>query len=604
MASASNSSLTSDRSTIKEPFAKPDITASAWVKSVILRVGLPAAIVALCVGASKSLPDQLPPSMIPCIAAIAALFALGWVAHWTYAQWREANEGNERRKPIVSICRAAGAMFLLYLFTLVCALGLPALAPADPKSATDTLAWGWEIFWQSGMPLAIVLMAAVRLVDYGCKRLIGRMDATEALWWIDAATRAVLIALHIVAVLGIVIAVCLNYPMMYLLSASGLYSTESIGYVALEGPWLDELIAALGQLAVAGAWTLVAIALVVNAAWRRLILWRDVRIEAEKQEIEARAERGESRGLMYKAWWGGMTQANEVPGVRTYLALRVFSIIAGFAWAALAIAIVAVGISLVNPTTGSGFSHIVPLVRAVFTASPALPIAAGLFIVVEALLAVEQRWNDATAQSHGCLHPIAKLFLYAGLAACIGLVLYAIAMAQMKYDALSAIALQAISGFTAPTIWTFVIQVTLQTAFYVIVAAVVLFVVIELLVGGDTGGASGAGGGYGGGGAAGGGSSSFGGGSKAKTVNDRYGRKLVELDDGGIFGQPTVRDRHGAKIGTVRESFDGSTHVCIGDDEYQVRDALFSDDKIISKDGEEVGRIRESGWGDDRFHKS
>lgn len=602
MASAPNDSLTNDRSTTKEPFAKPDITAGEWVKSVILRVGLPAAIVALCVGASKSLPDQLPPSMIPCIAAIAALFALGWLAHWIYAQWRKANEGNERSKPIVSICRAAGTMLLLYLLTLVCALGLPALAPTDPKSATDTLAWGWEIFWQSGMPLAIALMAAVRLINYGHNRLMARMEATEALWWIDAAARAVLTVLHFVAVLGIVIAVCLNYPMMHLLSVSGLYSTENIGYVTLEGPWLDELTAALGQLAAAGAWTLIAIALVVNAAWRRLVLWCDVRIEAEKQEIKARAERGESRGLMYKNWYGGMTQANEMPGVGTYLALRASNIVAGFAWAALAIAIVAVGISLVNPATGSGFSHIVPLMRAILTASPALPIAAGAFIVVEALLAVEQRWNDATAESHGCLHPIAKLVLYAGLAACIGLVLYAIAMAQMKYDALEAIALQATSGFAMPTIWTFVIQVTLQTAFYVIVAAVVLFVVIELLVGGDTGGAGG-GGGYGGG-AVGGGSSSFGGGSKTKTVNDRYGRKLVELDDGGIFSQPTVRDRHGAKIGTARESFDGSTHVRIGDDEYQVRDALFSDDKIVSKDGEEVGRIRESGWGDDRFHKS
>jgi hypothetical protein len=602
MASVPNNSLTSDRSTAKKPFAKPDITAGEWVKSVILRVGLPAAIVALCVGISNPQPDQLPPSMIPCVATIAALFALGWLAHWIYAQWRKANEGNERRKPIVSICRAAGTMLLLYLFTLVCALGLPALAPTDPKSATDTLAWGWEIFWQSGMPLAIALMAAVRLINYGYNRLMARMEATEALWWIDAAARAVLIVLHIIAVLGIVIAVCLNYPMMHLLSVSGLYSTENIGYVTLEGPWLDELRTALGQLAAAGAWTLIAIALVVNAAWRRLVLWRDVRIEAEKQEIKARAERGESRGLMYKNRYGGMSQANEMPGVGTYLALRASNIVAGFAWAALAIAIVAVGISLVNPATGSGLSHIAPLMHAILTASPALPIAAGAFIVVEALLAVEQRWNDATAESHGCLHPIAKLVLYAGLAACIGLVLSAIAMAQMKYDALEAIALQATSGFAVPTIWTFVIQVTLQTAFYVIVAAVVLFVVIELLVGGDTGGAGG-GGGYGGG-AVGGGSSSFGGGSKAKTVNDRYGRKLVELDDGGIFSQPTVRDRHGAKIGTARESFDGSTHVRIGDDEYQVRDALFSDDKIISKDGEEVGRIRESGWGDDRFHKS
>lgn len=605
MAPEINNGFASNRPIAKEPFRSPSIPASAWVKSIIIRVGIPAAIVALSVGISNSQPNQLPPAMIPYIAAIVALFALGWIAHWFYAQWRKANEGNERSKPIISICRAAGTMLLLYLFTLVCALGLPALAPTDPKSATDTLAWGWEIFWQSGMPLAIALMAAVRLIDYGYNRLMARMEATEALWWIDAAARAVLTVLHIVAVLGVVIAVCLNYPMMHLLSVSGLYSTENIGYVTLEGPWLDELRAALGQLVSAGAWTLIVIALVANAVWRRLILWRDVRVEAEKQEIKARAERGESRGLMYKAWWGGKEQANEVPSVGTYLALRASSIVAGFSWAALAIAIVAVGISLVNPTTGSGFSHIVPLMQAILTASPALPIAAGAFIVVEALLAVEQRWNDATAQSHGCLHPIAKLFLYAGLAACIGLVLYAIAMAQMKYDALGTIAQQAASGLAAPTIWTFVMQVALQTAFYVLVAGVVLFILIELIAGGGAGSTSGAGGGGGyGGGSVGAGSSSFGSSPKAQTVNDRYGRKLASVEDEGIFGTTTIRDRHGAKMGTARESFDGSTHVRIGDDEYQVRDALFSDDKIVSKDGEEVGRIRESGWGDDRFHKS
>ena len=65
-----------------------------------------------------------------------------------------------------------------------------------------------------------------------------------------------------------------------------------------------------------------------------------------------------------------------------------------------------------------------------------------------------------------------------------------------------------------------------------------------------------------------------------------------------------MRDRHGGKIGEVTTNWDGSTRVRVGNDEYRVRDAAFGSDKIVSKDGEDIGRVSESGWGDDRFREN
>lgn len=263
-------------------------------------------------------------------------------------------------------------------------------------------------------------------------------------------------------------------------------------------------------------------------------------------------------------------------------------------------------ISLVNPATGPGLRHTGPLLMSLSGGGFALPMAIVAFIVIQALLAVEERWNDATRGEHGCLNGLAKLVLYVGVAVCAGLVIYGIVMAQTRYNALGLLATQVTDGFAMPTLWTFLVQVIARTVYIIVAACIGLALLIfflSALLSGD-GGGGGGGGGYGGG-SGGGGSVSAGGGSgsKVQTVNDRYGRRLASIEDEGIFGT-TVRDRHGAKIGTVRTGLDGRKHVNVGNDEYQVRDSLFGNDKIVSKNGEDIGRIGESGWGDDRFRKN
>ena len=154
-----------------------------------------------------------------------------------------------------------------------------------------------------------------------------------------------------------------------------------------------------------------------------------------------------------------------------------------------------------------------------------------------------------------------------------------------------------------PNIWGYLVNLVI-TVVLVIVGICVALVVIVLIASGD-GGGGGAGAGAGGGG---GGGSSFGGGfsrdPQRQTITDRYGNKLLEVDDSGIFGPTKLRDRHGAAVGTVRDRFDGSTSVRMGDNEYRVRDAPLSSDKIVTKDGQEVGRIQTDHHGDDVFRSS
>ena len=298
-----------------------------------------------------------------------------------------------------------------------------------------------------------------------------------------------------------------------------------------------------------------------------------------------------------------------MPSLRTYLLRRVSVVVAGAGWVVLVFAVVAVFLSLVNPAMGPGLGLIGPLMVSVFGTDTALPMAVIAFTVIQALLAVEERWNDATRERHGCLNGLAKLVLYASEVGLAGLVIYGIVLAQGRYDALGLVMSQVTSGFTSPTLWTFLAQVVARTVFIVVVACLglaLLIFVLSALAGG--GGGSSGGGGYGGGSGGGGGGAFAGGGfggsgSKVQTVNDRYGRRLASVADEGIFGT-AVRDRHGGKIGEVTTNWDGSTRVRVGNDEYRVRDAAFGSDKIVSKDGEDIGRVSESGWGDDRFREN
>lgn len=587
----------------RKPLVHPHVSAGDWAKSLFLRAGVPLAFAALCLFLSSKDPAAFPLGIAQSILVVAGLFALWWVAHWRYALWRKANADDERSLPIAIAGRTASWLLLAFIYTLFGVFALPGAVEGAIASPGLFLEEGWGLFWRCGALPAIALMGAVRIASCLYRRWAATQEASEALWWIDAAARAVLVVLHIVGVVGIVVCASLHEPTLCLLSRSGLYG--SVVYPELDGSWLDEFASALGQLAAADVWLLVIVALAVNIVWRRFALWREVRFEIERNEIEERRQRGEGRGLTYKNLHGKKDQAREVPSVRTYLTRRIASVVSGFGWAALAIAALAAVLSLVNPATGSGLAHVVPLASSVVFASPALPAAAVAFVAIQALWAVEQWWWEATAQSHWFLNGLAKLVLYVGVAACALGVLYALGQALAVNHVFDAIVVQMSMGLLAPTVWTLVAQVAAQTAIYVLIVVAVI-VVAALLIAGWAGGDSGSGGGGGvGGGAGGSAGAGFGGGSSSKrqSVNDRYGRRLVSVEDEGIFGT-AVRDRHGVKIGTAHEGFDGNTHVRIGDDEYQVRDALFGNDRIVSKNGEDVGRISESGSGDDRFRST
>lgn len=592
-----------------QSFYHSSFTAGEWAKSILLRVGVPAALIAFLLYSSRYEMGSLAWLQKVGIVVSLACFAAWWLVHWYFAIWRKSNADNDRSAPIVTVCRAVLALALLFIACIVAVSvsGANLLSPTgDVGSPLAIIASAWGTFWESGMLPAVALFAAVRLASCFYKRWAAGFEATETLWWIDAAARACSIALHIIAVLGLVVAACKFSPLLLALAMSGLYGGDVVFYVALEGSWAAELAAALGQLAAADAWWVLAIALVVNTVWRRFCLWRDVSSEAEKQRLkQERTNAPASTGA-------GSEENAKVPALRTYLLRRVSVVVAVTGWVVLAFAVVAVFLSLVNPASGPGLGLIGPLMVSVFGVDTALPMAVIAFIVIQALLAVEERWNDATRARHGCLNGLAKLVLYASEVGLAGQVIYGIVLAQGRYDTLGLVMGQVTGGFANPTLWTFLAQVVARTVFIVVVACLglaLLIFVLSALAGGGGGSSGGSGGGGYGGGSGGGGGGAFAGGgfggsgSKVQTVNDRYGRRLASVADEGIFGT-AVRDRYGGKIGEVTTNWDGSTRVRVGNDEYRVRDAAFGSDKIVSKDGEDIGRVSESGWGDDRFREN
>ena len=207
------------------------------------------------------------------------------------------------------------------------------------------------------------------------------------------------------------------------------------------------------------------------------------------------------------------------------------------------------------------------------TSSPALPLCCraergGASL----LLAAESQWYQATELKHDFINWLTKVIVVLAVIASIGLAVYASVSGTGKYkhnrrggcpvpggadDAQYMDAHRANRGTHA----VFLIVMAC-------VALVVIVLAIAVLAGGGGGSTAGAGAGGGGGGYAGGGSS-FGSSSDSKrqSVNDRYGRKLVEVEDSVLFGT-SVKDRHGGKIGSATTNWDGSTRVTIGNDVY------------------------------------
>lgn len=500
------------------------------------------------------------------------------LACWCYAQFGSANEGNDRARPLKSV----GILALIITFCLMaCAFvaWIEYLRMTHLNIMTngnDVVPWSTymaqlvDSFVASGLPVTLTLFTCVRIASWAWRRWSEAFEASEALWWLDTGVRVLKFFAHLLAVLAV-------GASLALLCEAGLYPNIPLWF---NGSWWTGVASLVQQLAQTGMLWVLAAACVLRVAWRRFKLWNDVRTERERSLWRQQPDPKPDLAISTK----------------TAFLSAIASVVRTVCLTAIALAFIASALALVYPEGLPSVTLLATMASALTTG----PLAGALVACVALYLArlAKNRWAMSSGKTYGFLRGLATFVWALAAIATAGLALYGIVCAQQATGVFSTLGWQLQSGLENPNIWGFVIHLLIVVAIVIIV----LCIVVMLIPFGE-GGAGGGGGGYAAGG--GGGGSSFGSSSdpKRQSVNDRFGRKLVEVDDSGIFSPTTLRDRHGSKIGTARESWDGSTHVSIGDDEYRVREALFSSDKIVEKDGEEVGRIRESGRCDERFYK-
>lgn len=585
----------------KEPFNPPAITAGSVVGSIVVRLGIPLALAAALLMGTQTRSLEYGFFGV-CFAVTTAVAALGWLAHWFYAKWRIANQGNDDFKPVAWICRYALTLVALYAITLA-ALMFYLNADLNTTEGVGTFFISTlGMLWNSGLPISLALFVAVHIANLRYMRWSADMEANEALWWLDAGVRIVRALLYGAAVIAIVASAVLFAPISYFAGASGLFSGE-VTPTPLEGPWWKLAATMIAQLAGAGTLGVIILMMIVYTIWRRGSLWLKVQGDREIQRLED--ERLQALQV---------AQALDVPvpnfkpivrSMKTTVQERVFGLVVALILIVLGVALFATLFSLIQPNPALRVNMLFYLPWTLLTSSPALPLAAVLSGGASLLLAAESQWYQATELKHDFINWLTKVIVVLAVIASIGLAVYAVYRAQMNTNIIGVAVTQFQEALMTPNIWTLLAQTVVRTVFLIVIACIALVVIvlaIAVLAGGGGGSTAGAGAGGGGGGYAGGGSS-FGSSSDSKrqSVNDRYGRKLVEVEDSVLFGT-SVKDRHGGKIGSATTNWDGSTRVTIGNDVYRVRDAPFSSDKIVEKNGEEVGRIRDSGLGDDRFY--
>ncbi len=559
----------------REPLTLIPFTFKSLIIRAVFAVGIPAAIAAFFAW-------QAPwDGFVRDSNIFGAFISVGvWgLACWCYAQFGSANEGNDRARPLKSV----GILVLVITFCLMaCAFVawieyLRMTHLSIMTNGNDAAPWSTymaqlvDSFVASGLPVTLTLFTCVRIASWAWRRWSEAFEASEALWWLDAGVRVLKFFAHLFAVLAV-------GTSLALLCEAGLYSNIPLWF---NGPWWAGVASLAQQLAQTGMLWVLAAACVLRVAWRRFKLWNDVRTERERSLWKQQPDPKPDLAISAK----------------TAFSSAIASIVRIVCLTAIVLAFIASALALVYPEGLPSATLLATMASALTTG----PLAGALVACVALYLArlAKNRWAMSSGKTHGFLCGLATFGWVLAAIATAGLALYGIVCAQQATGVFSTLGWQLQSGLENPNIWGCVIHLVI----IVVIVIIVLYIVVMLIPFDGGVGAGGGGGGYAAGG--GGGGSGFGSSSdpKRQNVNDRYGRKLVEVDDSGIFSPTTLRDRHGAKIGTARESWDGSTHVSIGDDEYRVREALFSSDKIVEKDGEEVGRIRESGQGDERFYK-
>lgn len=598
----------SSDSQIKAPEPSGD-----WAKAIALRIIIPIAIAGvISFFSSAEMPHARLGIFVPMVALTVWL-----VLHWYLVQWKNANillvhqekyrqndwcfRRNEGRFPIVrAICRTH-ALLLLYAICVFIAY----IAIGEQTGGTQAfdpvmiLAGGWDLFVGTGLMQTDALFIAICIGYSFYAAWANGLEESEALWWLSAAVRIVRTFLYSFALMGALVALnMLNWTWTFVFQNDAVHSIAE----AIEGAgaWLPATATMAGQfLGVGAGWIVLAI-LVVNTLWKRLHTW----CKSEKEEI---------RSI-------GRTKKSDYPDFVPELLDKVGAVVRTIVVVILATLLFFKVFSLIN-IGDVQVDYFGAIWEALFESSIGLPAAFFLLITGTVLNCVT---GPHSGKKHGALKSLGRFISYVMMFAAAGFAIYAVSMAQTETLIFTDLpgAMAASVERATPSMWSTYITGLWRFAWVIFVAFAVIVIAgiyishdeanapgggqvynggVSGLAGGGVsfgGSSSGSGSSFGGSGSGGGSPwSSWGSSSNSNTqINDKYGRKVAEVDSSSLFGPTVVRDKHGAKVGTVRESsFGGPTRVSIGNNNYEVRDALFGGDKIVTQDGKEVGRIDSDG---------
>lgn len=590
---------------------------SDWAKAIAIRALVPIAIAGIISFFSISETDYVRFGVfVPAIAV-----AVWWVLHWYLKQWRDAqnsgmlfvkqwkNAHNVGVYPIVkAVCRVR---FLIMLYALCVVFAYIVISQqSDGAQAFDPfmiLSDAWNVFVSTGLMQTAVLFIGIGIAYSFYIYWAKGMEDTEALWWLDAVISIVRVFLCILAFIGLLSALSLLGWIWFAIFEDGSMSTLAAA-ADTANIWAPRVMLMVQHFVEVGAAQIVLVMLVVNTLWKRLHEW------CESESAKSNKEGGSKADDEHAE--------SSLSGVAPELIDKIGSVVRIIVLVILAVMLFFAVFSLVN----AGEERIDlfgALWGALFGSSIGLPVAAVLLIAGTALNCVVGFWHKATEKKHGALNSLGKFASYAMMLASAGFAVYALAMAEMQTGCFSNLpgTMTACVERASYSPWADYIAQLWKFAGVLAVATVIIVIAAVYLaydnahspdyVGGsyvyngdyNSGGTSS----FGGGSSSGAGSSFWGGGSSGSSfwggssnpntqVNDKYGRKIAEVDRSGIFSPTVVRDKHGAKMGTVHESsFGGRTKVSIGDDTYEVRDAFFGSDKVVMKDGKEVGRLDSDG---------
>lgn len=570
------------------PFTPPHIPVKDAVWAVVLRLGLPVALAcALTYGAPVG-------PLVATTHAIGFAAAVGvvWLAHWYYARWR-GGSGQDHPHAVTVLRTILCCVAMMLAAELVARCWFVAqywFVAWTFLSGTPELAAAWLAvrgmiiggFLSTGLPATMPLIPAARLLDRLYRNLSARWEPSEATWWVDSVAGVVRIALYVFAILS--------------LSASALmlYIRLTGGWTLwFEGSWTDGIAALVSQLSVSGMIGTLALWAVCAVVLDRLDL-----------AVETGRRRDEGRGVVW--YWGEC-------------ALHATRLLA-YAW--FVVASLCRLVYLMYPDAAVGAMLPVAVRSAVF--SPAVVGAAACAYATAYGWRAYRRWRDAPmlawVESKGrgdrpdprpmgirCAAWLARLAAIGAVAALLVVGLWQ-ALADGSLRSAMGLVWMAVGGAVArPNYWGMVV-IVVAAAVAVVLGLAVVLAVMSGGGGGAAGSGAAVGGAVAGGGASGdacggiGGAASFGSGGRSTTVRDRYGRRLatIEESDSPLFCT-RVTDRYGRTIGHVDEGLFGDPRVTIDDDEYRVRDAVLGSDRIVSKNGEDIGRIERDGDGGARY---